>query len=168
MAAGYAAQRGRSGLATWALMFGIWLMASGSLDPASAVTGLVVTGLIAWVSAMRGPFWVGLDLKPARIGAFLRYLLRFLREMVQSNLAMLGYVYAPRLQLAPKVISVPTRLTGPRERLTLTSTIALTPGSLVLALDGPELAVHILDDRLEDGIRDSIAGFEPLLETALG
>ena len=39
MAAGDAAQRGRSGLATWALMFGIWLMASGSLDPASAVTG---------------------------------------------------------------------------------------------------------------------------------
>jgi len=88
--------------------------------------------------------------------------------MVRSNLAVLVYVYAPHKRPSPAVINVPVRATGLRERLALTNTLALTPGSLAIQLRGDMMAVHVLDIALAEGIEDSVRTYERLLEKALG
>ncbi|MCA8882149.1 MAG: Na+/H+ antiporter subunit E [Rhodobacteraceae bacterium] len=159
----------RSGFwAAWITFFLIWLAASASLESARVIAGLLVTAGIAGLSTRLTTFWAGLTLSPARLLAGLGYLAVFLKEMVKSNIVMLGYVYAPRIKIAPEIIHIPTRLRGPRERLALTNTLALTPGSLVVDLNRQQIDLHVLDRDLADGAKGSVQKFEPLLEKALG
>lgn len=161
-------QKRRTGALGAGLLFLlVWLASTGTFDPVKALVGLGVAGGLAQM-ATRTPFWAGLELSPRRLWACLRYLLVFFREMLKSNLAVLGYVYAVRTGVHPKVIHVSTRLVGPRERLALTSTLALTPGTLAIDLDGERIEIHMLDARMEAGTIASVRLFEPLLETAVG
>ena len=155
-------------LAAGLLFFLIWLASTGPFDPVKACVGLGVAALLAHLAVTRTTFWAGFDLAPRRLWAFLRYLLVFFREMLRSNLAALGYVYAFRTEVQPKIIRVRTRLTGARERLALTGTLALTPGTLAIDLDGAEIVIHMLDARMEAGTVASVRLFEPLLESAVG
>lgn len=158
----------RGFLPAWGTFFLIWLGASASLEPARVIAGLIVTAGIARIATRHTTFWEGLDASPRRLGAGLRYLWVFLREMAKSNLNVLGYVYAPRVDITSELIQVPTRLTGPRERLALTNTLALTPGTLVINLEGDTLEMHVLDLDLVEGAREGGQHFETLLETAVG
>ena len=65
--------------------------------------------------------------------------------MVKANINMLRQVYSPRIAIRPGVVEVKTRLTSPIGRLALANSIALTPGSLVLELEGDSLFIHWLD-----------------------
>ena len=136
-------QQGSGFLAAWFSFFLIWIAATTSLELARVVAGLIVAGGIALLATRWTDFWAGLDIAPRRFTAGARYLVVFLREMVKSNIAVLGYVYAPRVRTSPDVIHVSTRLVGQRERLALTNTLTLTPGSLVVDLDGKQIGIVI-------------------------
>lgn len=155
-------------LAAWMLFFAIWLAATSSLQPAVGLTGLFLSAIVARTLAVRTTFWAGLRIGPFRVIAGLRFLAMFTREMLSSNVAVLGYVYAPRVATSPRVIEAPIRIKGRRERLVLTNALALTPGTLPIDLDGERLDVHLLDSGLEKGARDSVSRFEKLLEKAIG
>jgi multicomponent Na+:H+ antiporter subunit E len=150
------------------LFFCVWLAASASLEVERVLAGLAVTGGVALVTVSRTTFWSGLDLRPQRAVAGLGYLALFLREMVSSNISVLRYVYALRVATRPKVVRIGLRTTGPRERLALMNTVALTPGTLPVDLDGEHLDLHLLDVELAEGADQSIAKFETLLEKAIG
>jgi multicomponent Na+:H+ antiporter subunit E len=55
---------------------------------------------------------------------------------------MLRYVYAPRIDIGPGIVRIKTRLKTPVGRLALVNSIALTPGSLVVDMEGDTLTVH--------------------------
>ena len=87
--------------------------------------------------------------------------------MVKANLNMLRYVYSPRIAIKPGVVEVKTRLKSPIGRLALANSIALTPGSLVLELEGDRLFIHWLDvptDDPEEATRLIAGPFEDHLE----
>lgn len=158
----------RGFLAAWTTFFLIWLGATVSFDPARTVAGLLVTGAIAACATAGSPFWKGLQPSPRRLFAGLGVLALFLRDMIASNIAVLGYVYSPKVRVAPQVIAVPVPVAGPRERLALTNMLALTPGSLVLEIEDRTLAVHLLDARLAQGTRDAVPALSRRLEKAFG
>ena len=158
----------RGVLAAWSTFFLIWLGATVSLDPATTGAGLLVTGAIAAWATAGSPFWKGLRPSPRRLLAGLGVLALFLRDMIASNIAVLGYIYAPKGRVAPKVIVVPIPVAGPRERLALTNMLALTPGSLVLEIEERTLAIHLLDARLARGTRDVVPALSRRLEKAFG
>lgn len=155
-------------LACWATFFAIWLAQTASFDPAALASGLVLTFVTALLAVLRGSFWSGLDLKPGRLLGGIQFLALFLKEMILSNVMLLRYVYAPRVKIAPAVVRVPIAVTGPRERLALTNTIALTPGTLAIDLQARHVDVHVLDEVLAEGVPASVARFEKFLEKAVG
>lgn len=155
-------------LGLWIFLFLVWLGATATFEIAPVLCGLGLTGVTAYFSATRTEFWSGLDLRFARIVAGCGYLLVFLRDMVLSNISVLRYVYAPEVRTAPETITVPLRISGPRERLALMNTIALTPGTLPLDLVGDHVQIHVLDKKLSDGVPAGVRTFEIYLEKAIG
>ena len=73
---------------------------------------------------------------PARLYHFVRYTGVFAVELVRANINMLRYVYAPRIDINPGIVKIKTRLKTPVGRLALANSIALTPGSLVIDIEG--------------------------------
>ena len=155
----------------WLLLSFIWFAANSSLAIESVLTGAIISGLLAFVFVRHFPAWADIRLSPARVFHFVRYTGVFAVEMVRANINMLRYVYAPRIDINPGIVTVRTRLKTPIGRLALANSIALTPGSLVVDLDGDSLTVHWLDIQTtdpEEATRIIVGPFERDLEKTFG
>ncbi len=155
----------------WLLLTIIWFAANSSLAIESILSGAAISGVLAFVFVRHYPAWADIRLTPSRLFHFIRYTGVFPLEMVRANLTMLRYVYAPRIDINPGVVKVRTRLKTPVGRLALANSIALTPGSLVLDLDGETMTVHWLDMQTtdpEEATRIIVGPFERDLEKTFG
>jgi multicomponent Na+:H+ antiporter subunit E len=158
-------------LALWLLLTVIWFAANSSLTPESIATGAIISAGLTFVFMRSFPAWANVKPSPVRLLHFIRYTGVFAVEMVRANLTMLRYVYAPRIDINPGIVKVKTRLKTPVGRLALANSIALTPGSLVLDLDGDTLTVHWLDVKTtdpEEATRIIVGPFEADLEKTFG
>lgn len=162
---------GRHGtIALCLLLILLWLAADGLGDTAALLFGLVVTLGIAMAATRTTSLWG--DLRPGggRVLALCRFGLVFVRELVTSNLAVMRLVYSPTLQLRPGIVPLRTRLTSPLARFVLSNTVTLTPGSLVLGMEGETVHVHALDLSTTDPDSNTaqfIGPFDSILARAL-
>lgn len=155
----------------WLLLTFIWFALNSSLAPEALVTGTLISAGLAFVFIRTFPAWADVRLSPESLIHFARYTGVFVIEMVRANLNMLRYVYAPRIDIDPGIVRVKTRLKTPVGRLALANSIALTPGSLVVGLEGDTLTVHVLDMQTadaEEAARKIVGPFEGDLEKTFG
>jgi multicomponent Na+:H+ antiporter subunit E len=154
-------------LALWLLLTIIWIAANSSLAAESILTGALISAALAYIFARQSAVWQSLRLSPQRLYHFVLYTGAFIVEMVKANINMLRYVYSRRIDIKPGVVEIKTRLKSPIGRLALANSIALTPGSLVLDIEGDRMFIHWLDVPTNDTEEASrlIAGpFEDHLE----
>jgi multicomponent Na+:H+ antiporter subunit E len=81
------------------------------------------------------------------------------------------YVFAPRIDIKPGIVRIKTKLTTPVGRLALANSIALTPGSLVIDIEGDSLFIHWLNIKTTDpdeATRAIAGAFEEHLEKTFG
>jgi multicomponent Na+:H+ antiporter subunit E len=155
----------------WMLLTFIWFAASSSLAAESIVTGAAISGVLAHLSTRKSNAWGDVRFSPARLYHFLRYSGVFAAALVRANLDMMRYVFAPRIDISPGIVEIKTKLRTPLGRLALANSIALTPGSLVIDMDGDSMFVHWLDVKTTDPdqVTRQIAGpFEEHLEKVFG
>ena len=155
----------------WLLLTFIWIAANSSLDVASVATGALISAVLAWVFTRNSGAWQAVRFSPLRLYHFVLYTGVFIVELVRANINMMRYVYAPRIDINPGVVRIKTGLKTPIGRLALANSIALTPGSLVIEIEGESLLVHWLDVKTtdQDDATRLIAGpFEKHLEKAFG
>ena len=155
----------------WLLLVVVWLAVSSAFAVESVLPGALISAALAAFFARRFDIWGGIRVSPGRVYHFLLYTGVFLRELVHANIAMMRYVYAPRIEIEPGIVTVKTRLKSPIARLALANSISLTPGSLVLDLEGDEMLVHCLDMRGADPnevARGLTRGIEEPLEKTFG
>jgi multicomponent Na+:H+ antiporter subunit E len=155
----------------WMLLTSIWVMANSSFAIESVVSGALISAVLASLFTHKTSVWQGFRFSPLRLYYFFLYTGVFVVEVVRANIVMMRYVYAPRIDIAPGVIKVKTGLKTPLGRLALANSIALTPGSLVLDIEGDTLFVHWLDVRTIDPNEATqvIAGpYEKYLEKVFG
>jgi multicomponent Na+:H+ antiporter subunit E len=155
----------------WLLLTATWFAANSSLAIGSIVSGALISAVLAFIFVRHFPAWTDFRFTPSRLIHFVRYTGVFMREMVRANLNMLRYVYARRIDIDPGIVRIKTRLKTPVGRLALANSIALTPGSLVVDLEGDTLTVHWLDVQTTDPDEAArlIAGpFETDLEKTFG
>ncbi|WP_201837412.1 Na+/H+ antiporter subunit E [Microvirga zambiensis] len=163
--------RSRGLIGLWAVLFVVWMVANSTVAIVVVLLGAAITLPIAWTFASSGNAWSGIRRTPGGLLHFLLYGATFLVELVKANIAMMRYVYAPRIAIRPGIVKVRTRLTSPIGRLALANTIALTPGSLVMDLKGDTLFIHLLDidgigaDAMTEAI---VTPFERHLEHVFG
>jgi len=155
----------------WAATFAVWLIANASLEPSSLAAGAVICAVLAFLFAPAGGAWAGIRWTPRALWHFVMYLIVFLVEIVRANINMLRYVYAPHIEIRPGIVAVKTRLKSRLGRLVLANSIALTPGSLVVELEGDTLFIHWLDVRSldpDEATRVFVRPFEKHLEVIFG
>lgn len=161
-----------AGFATlWVLLSLIWLALTSSFDIQSITAGATISAVLAYVFARRLAIWRTIHAGPSRVYHFLLYTGAFFRELVRANLAVMRYVYAPRIRIQPGIVRAKTRLKSPVGRLALANSVTLTPGSLVLDVDGDDLVVHCLDltgADPEQVAADAIRPVETHLEKVFG
>jgi multicomponent Na+:H+ antiporter subunit E len=161
----------RGFLLLWLLLTFVWFAANSSLAIESVLTGALIAAVLAYLLSRNFAAWSDVRLSPSALTHFARYTGVFIVELVRANLNMLRYVYAPRIDINPGIVKIRTRLKTPVGRLALANTVALTPGSLVVDLEGDTLSVHWLDVQTTDpdeAARLIIGPFEPDLEKTFG
>jgi multicomponent Na+:H+ antiporter subunit E len=155
----------------WVLLTFIWIAANSSFAIESVATGALISAALASIFTQKTEIWQGIRFSPSRLYHFILYTGVFVIELVRANINMMRYVYAPRIDISPGIVKIKTSLKTPLGRLALANSIALTPGSLVLDIEGDTLFVHWLDVMTtdQDEATRIIAGpFEKYLEKAFG
>jgi multicomponent Na+:H+ antiporter subunit E len=166
-------QAGTSSGFVWltALLTFLWFAANSSLAVEALATGILISAVLAYLFTRRPGIWQEIRFSPQRLYHFILYTGVFLIELVRSNLNMMRYVYAPRIKIKPGIVRIRTNLKTSVGRLALANSIALTPGSLVVDIEGESLFVHLLDVKTtdtEEATRDISATFEQHLEKCFG
>lgn len=154
------------------LLFGLWLLLTGSLDPQELIVGALAALLVAGLAAGSMRSLTACDQPAARRVAYAAaYVPYLLWQILLSNLDVARRVTNPALPISPGIVRVRTRLKSPLGRLFLTSSITLTPGTLTVETDGPDLYIHWIDvtaDGIEEASSRIVSGFERYLEVIFG
>ena len=154
------------------LLFGLWLLLTGSLDSQELIVGAVAALLVAGLAAGSMRSLTACD-QPAlkRVVYAVAYVPYLLWQILLANLDVARRVTSPALPISPGIVRVRTRLTSPLGRLFLTSSITLTPGTLTVETDGADLYIHWIDvtaDGIEEASSRIVSGFERYLEVIFG
>jgi len=95
----------------------------------------------------------------------LRFLARFLREVVVANLQMVRIVLSPRIRVRPGIIRYPLDVRTDSGITLLADSITLTPGTLTVdvAPDRSALYIHVIDidepERVRRQIKQSLEAY---------
>ena len=131
----------------------VWVLITGDVSLPNLTLGFVMGfGVLAFALAS--------DAFDPRFRAYARrvplafvFLLRFLKDMLMSNLRVAYDVVTPTHLMRPAIIRMPLEANTPGEITFLANLISLTPGTLSLDVDedGSALFVHVmyLDDEAE-------------------
>src|SRR5262245_28212039 len=155
----------------WMLLTFIWFAANSSLALESMATGASISAVLAYLLTRKYDAWADIRFSPARLYHFIIYSGIFSVELVRANINMMRYVFAPHIDINPGIVEIKTKLKTPVGRLALANSIALTPGSLVIDIEGDSLFIHWLDVKTTDPdeMARLIAGpFEHHLEEVFG
>ena len=155
----------------WVLLTLLWIAANSSFAMESVASGALISAALAYIFTQKTNVWQGLRFSPSRLYHFILYTGVFAIELLRANINMMRYVYAPRIDINPGIVRIKTGLKTPLGRLALANSIALTPGSLVVDVEGDTLFVHWLDVTTGDPDEATriIAGpFEGYLEKVFG
>jgi multicomponent Na+:H+ antiporter subunit E len=155
----------------WVLLTLLWIAANSSFAVESVASGALISAALAYIFTQKTNVWQGVRFSPSRFYSFILYTGVFAVELLRANINMMRYVYAPRIDIKPGIVKIKTRLKTPLGRLSLANSIALTPGSLVVDIEGDTLFVHWLDVKTTDPDEATriIAGpFEEHLEKVFG
>ena len=137
-------------ISLWLLLFLLWLILNLSVALPIVVSGAAIALIITWIFMRRSDTWWQVLLTPRTVFHFIAYMGVFFLELVKANLNMLRYVYSPRIDIHPGIVKINIQLKSPIGRLALANSIALTPGSLVMAIKDDALFIHWLDVKTVD------------------
>ncbi|MCM8773532.1 MAG: Na+/H+ antiporter subunit E [Candidatus Omnitrophica bacterium] len=134
------------------LGFVVWLLLTGSLDWQHLITGLIVSGFVAYLTGELFTQRPNLFFHPQRYFWFLYYIPVFLWECFKSNIDVALRVIHPNKPLNPGIIRVKTTLRSDTALTFLANSITLTPGTLTVDIDKENgyLYIHWIDIKTTD------------------
>ena len=145
------------------LFFLVWIIFNGAITTEICIFGVVVAFLMfGFVCKFMDYSWRKEKLLIQRSGYFLLYLGNLLIEIVRANVSVCHFVLSDRDEIHPVMVSFHTTLKSGLDRVILTNSITLTPGTITVSLQGDEVIVHCLDRSLAEGMENS--SFVKMLE----
>jgi multicomponent Na+:H+ antiporter subunit E len=145
----------------------VWLLLTGSVERDELIVGAFVTALSLLVFGRFHVLFGAVKLTPKALLFAPLYLIRFLIELIKSNIDVALRVLNPALPINPGIVRLHTGIKSDLGKLVLANSITLTPGTLTLDAEGEYLYVHWIDvkDSTPEGAQKEIsARFEGLLK----
>lgn len=134
------------------LLFGFWLVLTGSFAPLDLAIGLMLSALLGVWSAR---FLWDDDapvLSARQALRLLAYMPWLIVQIVKAALGVAEVVLSPRMPIDPRIIGHRAVFRRPISAVTLANSITLTPGTLTVDVDGDTTYVHCLSEGFADGI----------------
>jgi len=153
------------------LLFLIWLMLTGSLEPVSIAVGLLLAAGLSIVFGKNSMVFGKLRFTPRMFWYTFLYLLVFSWELIKSNVRVAMLVLNPKLPINPGIIKVKTKLKSPMGKMILANSITLTPGTLTIDIIDDTFYIHWINVKTldpEEAGQEIIAKFEKYLEVIYG
>ena len=130
-------------LITVAILFAMWVLLSGHLEPLLLSLGLISCLFVAWISykfALLDP-----ESKTLRFVLNLpKFLPWFFIQIVKSNIDVSWRILHPKLPITPTISSLPISQHSEVAKATYANCITLTPGTYSLNINSEEVEVHSL------------------------
>jgi multicomponent Na+:H+ antiporter subunit E len=155
----------RRGIPSALFLFLFWLILSGSLHPLHLALGLILSLLLGRV-AERTFGGDAPSITVRKMGLLLLYLAHLVHLITVAAFHVARRVLDPRLPIAPVTVIHRTSLTLPVARVALANSLTLTPGTLTVDLDGPELRIHCLEPEFADQVKGLEARIARVFEEA--
>lgn len=146
------------------LLFVLWIILSGKLDAVHLLMGAVSTICITLGTyrLLLLPPAIGPEtVHPAMVvpwGRLLTYIPWLCWEIVVASVQVAYLVLHPKMPISPCLIRFRMPLPHTLARLTLATSITLTPGTVTLDVQGDEFFVHALTAEGARGLDPSTAG----------
>jgi multicomponent Na+:H+ antiporter subunit E len=144
----------------------VWLLLTWPTTLAELGIGLFLAILVATLLSELYPERPLAMFDPRRWLWGMVYLPYFFWHCIKANLDVAYRVLHVDLPIRPGIVHVPTTLTSEWSKAFLAASITLTPGTLVVDIDGQDLYVHwinVADRDRENQTRQIAAKFEGLL-----
>jgi multicomponent Na+:H+ antiporter subunit E len=134
-------------------LFATWIALSGRHDPMFVLEGLVLCGLVTFLSrdVVYLIFEPHDETAETGITSLLLVVLRFAAyvpwlfyQIIIANFQVAYLVFHPRVPVDPHLLQFSTRLRGNIARVLLANSITLTPGTVTVRLEDGRYLVHAL------------------------
>ena len=135
---------------TFIIIMIIWYGFTTSLQPAEIITGLIVSGLIAFVTVINFGCCDPILVKLSHIGYFFKYFFVFIIALIKSNFDVARRVLSPKLDINPGIVVFKTKLKNDFAKMVLANSITLTPGTLTVDVIKNNYYIHWIDVQTED------------------
>ncbi|TLS53552.1 Na+/H+ antiporter subunit E [Paenibacillus antri] len=134
----------------------IWMLLANDMTFVGFVVGYFIG--MAFLFGLRRFFKKPFYLR--KVWAIVKLLGLFLKELVLSNIAVIGHIVRPRLTVRPGVFAYRTELRSDWEVTLLACLITLTPGTLTLEVSPGQdtLYIHAIDIGDADELKRQIKG----------
>lgn len=133
-----------------------WLVNSGHFDPLLLTFGVISVAGVVYINRRLERIDGGEPELPVLLSPALpRYLLRLLKDIIVSNIEIVGCIWKWGPGIHPTVIRVPATQKNETVRVIYANSITLTPGTVTLAVRDEDFLVHALTKR---AARDCLSG----------
>ena len=136
----------------WFTLFLIWVIANSTLAYQTLIAGAVISAVIAFAFAKFARAYSVIHWSPKIIIYYFMYLSVFTLELIKANINVMRLVFSPRIDIKPGIVEIKTELKTPLGRLALANSITLTPGTLVVDIQGDSLFIHWIDVSATDPV----------------
>lgn len=125
-----------------AVLFGLWMMLSRSLDPLHLAVGLLAAAAVVMLNtSVTAP-----GSATARLRAAAAYAPWLLGRIIASGLRLSFRILHPGLPIRPRLFQHGTELDSEEAMMLMSGSITLTPGTVTVDASGSDLTVHTVDD----------------------
>lgn len=132
------------------IMFTLWVALTGSFATDEILTGLACAIVI---SIFTGSLFTKRGLShfsPKEILRRIQFFAVFFKALIVANIDVAKRVLSPKLPIKPGIVKINTKLTNDMDKLWLTNSITLTPGTLTIEMDEQDLYIHWINVETED------------------
>lgn len=134
------------------ILFSFWVLLSGILEVKFLLIGLGTALIATWVTGPllllpstdgKGFFYV-FDLPYIKYALYWAWLIK---EIIKANIDILKILLNPKMPINPQIIKFKKCMKNPIAHVTLGNSITLTPGTVILDIEGEDTyVIHALTD----------------------
>ncbi|MBQ4563048.1 MAG: Na+/H+ antiporter subunit E [Lachnospiraceae bacterium] len=139
------------------LLFVAWIVFNGKITWEILWLGAVVSVLLYAFMCKFMDYDLNKEKRIYRKAMFMgRYVALLAKEIVSANLAVIRLILSREEEIEPCMRKFSTDLRSENSKVILANSITLTPGTITVSLNENEFVVHCLDNRLAEGIEDTV------------